>query len=200
MFFEIVRYERVYTDLKEWHQNGYQMPAPPLVKREVLLRNVINDSTIIETGTHTGDTSAILLKVANNVISIEADEELFLKASKRFFGRQKIIILKGDSKLVFPTLIPSLSGNVSFWLDGHYSGEGTFLGEEKTPIISELQSIQANLINFQKICVLVDDIRLFSPELSITEGYPSLNYLVEWALHNNLSWKIEHDIFIAKNY
>ncbi len=197
---EIVQYEKNYTDLKRWRQNRYQMPSPQFVKRQVLLRTVIINSTIIETGTHTGDTSAMLLKVAKAVISIEPDVTLFLKAQKRFLNNQKIQVLNGTSESIFPNLIPSLSGNVSFWLDGHYSGQGTYLGEKETPIILELQIIQDNLDKFNKICVLIDDIRMFTPEFSIDLGYPSLNHLVEWALNNNLSWHIEHDIFIAKNY
>jgi hypothetical protein len=197
---EIVKYEKNYTDLKRWRQNGYQMPSPQFVKRQVLLRTVIKNSTIVETGTHTGETSAMLLKVAKNVISIEPDFTLFSKAQKRFLNNPKIQILNGTSESIFPKLIQSLTGKISFWLDGHYSGEGTFLGEKETPIILELQIIQDNLNNFQEVCVLIDDVRMFTPEFSANLGYPSLNYLVEWALNNNLSWHIEHDIFIAKNF
>ena len=198
--FAFAKHEQIYTDLMRWQQDEFQMPSPPFVKRQVLLRTVVKNSTIVETGTHTGDTSAVLLKVAKNVISIEPDVELFRKATKRFFGNQKIQILNGTSESTFPSLIPSLSGDVSFWLDGHYSGEGTFMGEKETPIILELQTIQDNLKNFQKICVLIDDIRLSSSEISKTVDYPSLNYLVEWANKNKLFWHIEHDIFIAKNF
>jgi hypothetical protein len=200
VLFEIVKHKNIYTDLTRWRQDRFQMPSPPLIKRQVLLRTVIINSTIVETGTHTGDTSAILLKVAKNIISIEPDKELFRKASKRFLGNQKIQILNGTSESIFPDLIPSLSGDVSFWLDGHYSGEGTFMGEKETPIFLELQHIQENLSKFQKICVLIDDIRLFSPGISMNLDYPSLNYLVEWANNNHLFWYIEHDIFIAKNF
>ena len=85
VLFAFAKHEQIYTDLKRWWQDEFQMPSPPFVKRQVLLRTVVKNSTIVETGTHTGDTSAVLLKVAKNVISIEPDVELFRKATKRFF-------------------------------------------------------------------------------------------------------------------
>jgi hypothetical protein len=46
---------------------------------------------------------------------------------------------------------------------------------------------------------MIDDVRCFNPELIEYSSYPTLNTLVEWANQNGLSWKIEHDIFIAKS-
>jgi hypothetical protein len=42
---------------------------------------------------------------------------------------------------------------------------------------------------------MIDDIRMFENE---SLSYPGRDFLVEWALSNNLWWNIEHDIFIAK--
>jgi hypothetical protein len=39
---------------------------------------------------------------------------------------------------------------------------------------------------------------LFNPGQAGSEGYPSLDLLVDWARSNNFHWHIEHDIFVAK--
>jgi hypothetical protein len=96
-------------------------------------------------------------------------------------------------------LLPSLSGNINFWLDGHYSAGITYRGPQDTPILDELAHISNNLHRFEKVCVMVDDIRSFDSEIDEYSSYPSLNILVDWANQNGLGWHIEHDIFVAKS-
>lgn len=60
-------------------------------------------------------------------------------------------------------------------------------------------SIENNLTRYEKVAVLVDDIRCFDPAVPEYADYPDLNYLVDWARRNKLNWHIEHDIFIAKS-
>mgnify|MGYP001341303556 CR=1 FL=1 len=43
--------------------------------------------------------------------------------------------------------------------------------------------------------ILIDDVRLFNKEF---QNYPTKDFIVEWCKKNNLSWTIEHDIFILK--
>ena len=92
-------------------------------------------------------------------------------------------------------MLQKLNGNINFWLDGHYSGDITFKGEKETSIEIELQSISKNINHFNKIAVLIDDVRLFKKD----SNYPPLDILVDWARENKLNWHIEHDIFVAKN-
>lgn len=96
-------------------------------------------------------------------------------------------------------LIPRLKGNISFWLDGHYSARETYKGKQDTPITDELNEIGKNLQNLKKVVIMIDDIRCFDPSLEGFEDYPTRSYLVNWADSNNFWWTIEHDIFIAKN-
>jgi hypothetical protein len=198
--FKSVINEQHFTLFSEWEDNDFQVPAPHFIKQKIVVRNVIRNSTIIESGTHLGDTTKKLSKLSSKVISIEPDSELFLKASKRFSNNSNIKILNGTSEQILPDLLKSISGDVSFWLDGHFSGDGTFKGQLDSPIKIELFEIQKNLNDFDRICVLVDDVRCFNPKLPAYSDYPPVDFLINWANTNNFAWSIENDIFIAKNY
>jgi hypothetical protein len=183
-----------------WLARRFSAPAPGFVKRGVLQREGAKKSIWIETGTYRGETTNFLSGFALSVISIEPDPGLFDRARKRFQFCSNIKIIQGLSEHIFPNLLPTIKGDVSFWLDGHYSGGITHRGPKDCPIVDELSSIEKNIKNFSLLAVLIDDVRCFDPSLPGFAGYPTLNYLVDWATRNALRWHIEHDIFIAKNF
>lgn len=184
-----------------WAKRGFSVPAPGLVKRGCLTRHGFKDATWIETGTFWGETTNFLSKTAKRVVSIEPEPELFRKASQRFAEVKNVEIINGLSEDVFPVLLPTVQGRVNFWLDGHYSAGPTHLGPQETPIIDELKAITANMKNFEAVCVMVDDLRLFGNTASGLHdpAYPAIDVLVDWARANDLPWTIEQDIFIAKS-
>ena len=61
--------------------------------------------------------------------------------------------------------------------------------------IADIENLQKYYGKFEKINVLIDDIRLFYGNF---QNYPDKNILVDWCKENNFSWEIEHDIFICK--
>jgi hypothetical protein len=177
-----------------------QKSAKATDKQKVLLRNGLRDATWVETGTYMGDTTSILSKVAKMVYSIEPEPTLFSEAEQRFSHTSNVRIIKGLSEEVFPKLLPTISGNVCFWLDGHYSAGITFKGPQETPILDELTAIGRHISQMDKIVVLVDDVRCFDPRNPEFSAYPPVDVLVDWARKHNLTWHIEHDIFVAKNH
>lgn len=181
-----------------WKARGYAAPSPDFIKRDCVLRNGLAQSTWVETGTYLGETTKLLAEVGKRVYSIEPEPTLHARAQKLFAGRDNVEIIHGLSEDVFPTLLPKIRGDVSFWLDGHFSGGATHKGPLDTPISQELVSIGANLATMGRVAVMVDDIRLFTGETHSYGAYPTLDYLVDWARKYGLSWHIEHDIFIAK--
>ena len=185
-------------DISEWASRAYAAPSPHFIKQAVILRNNLSNATWIETGTHLGDTAAFLSLHAKFVHTIEPAPDLHKKAKERFLGLANVMVHNEISETAFPHLLPTLSGNVCFWLDGHYSGEGTFAGPNDTPLRTELKFLTENMHKYNNVAILIDDIRLCGRLHSYGE-YPSLNELVEFAIENNLNWYIEHDIFIAKS-
>jgi hypothetical protein len=177
----------------------FSSPSPPFVKKACLIREGIPHGIWIETGTYFGDTTRMLSKRAPKVVSIEPEPRLFDRAVAYFSTFPNVEIIRGTSEEVFPSLLPGLSGDINFWLDGHYSAGITFKGERDTPILAELTCITENRAHFGEICVLIDDVRCFNPAISAYADYPELDEIVNWARENKLAWHIEHDIFVAKS-
>lgn len=190
---------RLWQGFIRWGKSNYAAPSPHFIKQTVLLRNAIPSSTWVETGTYLGQTTKVLSKHGSFVHSIEPEPTLYSNAADYFKSYPNVEILNGLSEQIFPSLLPKLYGDINFWLDGHYSAGITFKGPQDTPILVELAHISANLNHFRNVCVMIDDIRCFNPELDKYSTYPSLNVLVDWANKNGLSWHIEHDIFVAKS-
>lgn len=195
-FYKRFRYGKA---LHEWQLADFDVPAPAVVKRSVLKRYSLPDATWVETGTNMGNTTAFLDQFADRIITIEPHPEVFESARKRFEDNPRVEVIKDVSENVFPDLLPKLSGNVCFWLDGHYSGEGTFQGDIDCPVREELQAITDNIANWDRVAVMVDDMRCFDPDKPGFGQYPTRGFLVEWAESHNLLWDIEHDIFIARS-
>lgn len=191
------RYLKLYRMLRDWDRRMFAAPSPAAVKHAVLLRHHIEGATWIETGTAQGNTTAVLARIATKVHTIEPHHESYKAAVQRFSETRNVEAYHGTSEEIFPKLLAKVSGTVCFWLDGHYSGGDTFQAQKDTPILNEMQEISASLDRFDRIAVLIDDIRCFDPDLPGFSDYPPLDHVVDWARENNLKWHIEHDIFVA---
>jgi hypothetical protein len=180
----------------DWEKNDYEQPSPPFIKKSVLHRFGIPTGTWVETGTFQGDTTEFLRHKAKQVFTIEPDDALCRRALNRFNNMSNVQVLRGLSEDVLPELLPQVSGDVSFWLDGHYSGGITHQGSAHTPILPELEAIAINLNHFGRVSILIDDVRLFTYNKDIE--YPHLDVLVDWARDQRMSWFIENDIFVMR--
>lgn len=186
-----------YLQMREWRGRDYQMPAPIFIKQMVLSTYGNRTGCWIETGTFLGDTTDFLAKAAKHVYSIEPSPELVARARKRFQKRTNVSVLEGLSENLLGSVLDSLRGPVSLWLDGHWSGGFTFQGPQDTPILDELQIIEERLNRFDDIRIFIDDVRCFASHGDDASPYPSRTQLVEWADKNNLKWMIVSDIFVA---
>lgn len=191
----IRRIERV-----NWEARQFAAPSPAYIKRQVLVRNGIPGAAWVESGTYLGDTTSMLAKSSRRVISIEPNQKLYERATKRFASSLNVEVIHGLSEEVFPRLLPQLHEEFNFWLDGHFSDGLTHKGPKETPIEDELRCIEMNIQNFPRLALLIDDLRCFNPTRPQYAAYPSLDFLVDWARANHLAWHIEHDIFVAKSH
>jgi hypothetical protein len=156
-----------------WMLKGSRLPPPGALKQRIIARYAgqYGLKSMIETGTHYGDMVAAMRTRFVRIDSIEIYEPLYLKALARFTGHKNIYLHLGDSEKILPTILSALAEPALFWLDAHYSGEGTGKGELETPILKELKHILAHPI--RKHVILIDDARLFVGR----DGYPSLSEL-----------------------
>ncbi len=191
--------------IKNWRKRNYNPPSPEFIKHGIIENNNLENSAWIETGTYYGETTKVLSKISKKTISIEADEELYNLAKKTLSHLKNVEIMFGKSEDILNDALLKVSNykNVCIYLDAHLCHDHikntkTF-GEEKTgtPIKKELRFIENFLNKFEKMHILIDDIRLFNDQF---QNYPKKNYLVEWCKENNFNWDIEQDIFICKKF
>ena len=193
----ILEFYQTQRSIADWKKRGFLENSPQLVKENVFLKYGIKNAAWIETGTYLGTTTKYLSNLFPHVYSIEPEPMLYASACKRFEGKN-VTLFNEVSENVFPSLLPKLTGNINFWLDGHYSAGITFKGVKDCPVEDELSAIENNFSNFDKLSILIDDVRCFLPSNVDYSDYPSIDYLVDWARRMNLCWRIEHDIFIMQ--
>ena len=183
-----------------WAIKKFNLPAPQLIKINVLARNGIKNGNWIETGTYLGDTTKFLAKKypKSLIYSLEPDKKLFQFTKLRLKRFKNVLLVNASSEEYLDKIVSKLNNSTNFWLDGHFSGDVTFKGDQISPILIELGIIEKYIKQMSSICVFIDDVRDFNNDLE--SGYPSRDLLVNWAIKNNLMWNIEFDIFIAKSH
>jgi len=117
----------------------------------------------VETGTHKGDTVQVALNRFARIYSIELCPDLASEAAMRFKNHENVSILQGDSSVVLRSICCLIDEPAFFWLDGHWSGEGTARGGKDCPLIEELECI-SNLCA-PSCTIAIDDARLFGTSL-----------------------------------
>jgi len=189
--------------LKNWRARNFSPPSPDVIKHQILMNNNLKDSLWIETGTYYGETTKLLSKISKKTISIEADKNLFETSNRILKKFKNVEILNGKSEDLLDKVISKNLNfkNVCIYLDAHLCQDHlkntkTFGNENTaTPILNELEIVSKYVSSFEKIVVLIDDIRLFKGKF---QNYPDKNTLVNWCKENNFLWEIEQDIFICK--
>jgi hypothetical protein len=131
-------------------------------------------STFIETGTLQGGTIFAMEPYFQNLITIEYSEKYYNETKNKYHGN-KINFLLGDSSKVFKYILPVISNNSIFFLDGHWSSGDTGKSEKDCPLNEEITEIN-NLFKHEAI-IIIDDIRLFghSPKTGLNEDWSDIN-------------------------
>jgi hypothetical protein len=158
--------------MRAWVDAGRPVPVPHPVKvRNILaVAELYGLKTLVETGTQAGATLAATLDYFDLLYSIEIYEPSVIAARKRFAACPKVKIVQGDSATKLPELVKTISEPILFWLDGHYSGKGTGMGDEHSPIVSEIKHI-LELRLPGRDAIIIDDARLFVGK----DGYPPID-------------------------
>jgi hypothetical protein len=144
-------------------------------------------NTFIETGTFYGQTVNYVKRYFKKTMSVEIYKPLYDYNLKAFKGIENIFLFNGDSTKRLPEMLSLSEGRCLFWLDGHFSGLGTGIGDNVSPIIEELNIIKSSAIIDH--CILIDDYRLFGNEA----GYPTIAETTKSLLSINPSYRIQID-------
>lgn len=82
--------------------------------------------TFIETGTNKGDGIKRALDAGfEKILSVEADQDLFILSRERFKRDNRVKIWLGKSYGALPEMLARIKERCVFWLDAHPSGPGT---------------------------------------------------------------------------
>jgi len=183
-----VAYRRGLIDeVRRWERNGRTGWAPRLYKQRTVrdYGRRFGVNTLIETGTCKGEMVEACRKAYRHIVSIELEDTLFARAVERFAPYPHVEILHGDSAEVLPRVLERLNERCVFWLDGHYTDEGTAKGVLETPIVQELDAILGHHVTNH--ILLIDDAREFNG----THDYPLLSDLRTYLLSRRPGWVLD---------
>ncbi len=143
--------------------------SPGFIKKLIF---TFHPDTFFETGTYDGNTTLNAAKFFDRVITVEIYKPLFDYVQPKFASHSNIHSYLGSSSKVIANIGNELRGTTLFWLDAHYSGEGTGMSdsvnsgsaEAITAIREELAAIHAAAI--EDCVILIDDIRGFGTEIA----------------------------------
>jgi hypothetical protein len=141
--------------------------------------------SLVETGTCHGDMVAAMQGHFDRVYSIELCEPFYREVCERFKGVRNVELIQGDSARVLPGIIARLDAPALFWLDGHYSGGDTALGDSITPVNEELRAIFKP--DLPAHVVLIDDARCFG----VYPEYPTIEKVREIVHASRPGWHVD---------
>jgi hypothetical protein len=152
-----------------WEKGG-RLGPPHIIKQRTLLdlARTFHTETLVETGTFLGDMIFAMKDHFKDIYSIELSEGLHQKAKSAFTKYPHIHLIAGDSSKALDHVLSSIKGRCLFWLDGHYSGGITALGDTWCPIRGEIEAIIRHPVKDHVI--LIDDSQCFDGN----HGYPTL--------------------------
>ena len=175
-----------HRQIKNWKKRNFS-PSPEFIKHQIIKNNNIQYSAWIETGTYYGGQQKFYQQISNKIVSIEADQDLYNLAKKNFLNFKNIEVMFGRSEDKLTEALEKIKAykNICIYLDAHLCHDH----------IKNIKTRKRCNTQFNKINILIDDIRLFNNKF---QNYPKKDYLVNWCEENDFDWEIEQDIFICK--
>lgn len=159
-----------HLSIRHWRANGSPAPPPHALKAHEVWAYGRNVRTLVETGTYHGAMIEAVRPWFDRIVSIELDPDLFRAAADKYAHDPGVTVLEGNSATLLAPLVADLAEPAVFWLDAHYSGDGTAFSS--VPILAELNSVLRSTSHV----VLIDDADCFNG----TDGYPTVSEVREF--------------------
>jgi hypothetical protein len=159
---------------RKWLARGRPAPPPTAIKyRNIMtMADLCGARVFVETGTLAGEMVARVLPRFDRVVSFEIFPSLAEAARRRFADEPNVRIIEGDSGALLADAIVGIGEPILFWLDAHYSGEGTGGASANSPIEAEIDIIhRTRIAAAHRDAVMIDDARCFTG----VDGYPALD-------------------------
>jgi len=177
-----------------WRLKGRPVPPPHAVKQMVIKSYAarFQPRIFVETGTYMGEMIDAVLTSFPEIISIEYAPDLAQRAKAKFSDAPHVKILQGDSGQLLPEVIAKIKEPCLFWLDSHYSGDGTAKLASETPIVKEIKAVLEH--DCPDHVVLIDDAREFVGK----NDYPTLEELRQIVCEYRRGWQMSVDADIIR--
>ncbi|MBC7864694.1 MAG: hypothetical protein IAF38_17100, partial [Bacteroidia bacterium] len=148
--------------IETWISKGRPYPPPHAIKQRAVenFREKSGYQILVETGTYKGDMMEAQKRNFRSLFSIELSEEFYNECCQKFKKDKHVHLLLGDSGTMMAEVMKKINEPAIFWLDGHYSGGNTALGNTQCPIFGEIDAI-FNEKGTDHI-LLIDDARDFN--------------------------------------
>lgn len=155
----------------------------------------------IETGS--ADGSGIQKALAagfSEIYSIELLPNWYEHCCLIFENQPNVHLFLGNSTTGLKKILSKVKKRATFWLDAHFCGQNSAIGDTHSPILEELQAISTHPIKDHTI--LIDDVRLFGqPEFD----FISLEEVISALRKINPNYQIffedgfiKNDVLVAK--
>jgi hypothetical protein len=129
---------------------------------------------MIESGTYRGVTAARCARLFEKDYTIELDKDLAAGATEYLRGCANVEVIQGDALVELPRILArSEVHDLLVFLDGHFSGGETAMGDLAEPAVEEIKALGA--FRDKVRAVVVDDFRSFGVE----KGWPSKSSLIQ---------------------
>ena len=154
------------------------------------LKETLDITTFVETGTFKGGTAAWASSHFERVITIENSKVYFDEAKAKYVHLQNTEFLFGDSREALKTILPALGELAIFWLDAHWCSLDSYGSGDQCPIIEEVDRILSTGIGH---CIFIDDARLFlspPPLPNRMDQWPAIDEIVGHIKRRNESYYI----------
>jgi hypothetical protein len=146
-------------------------------KLTLKLRDLTGARSFVETGTFRGDTALWGSGHFDSVFTIEHDRERYRSAAIRLMNVKNIHLFHGDSRFILPLVLSHVKTKAIFWLDAHWTLEGT--PDIQCPLLRELELITRRPPGD---IILIDDANYFMeppPLPEIPNYWPKLTDILE---------------------
>lgn len=152
-------------------------PPKDLIK---MVQREFSLSLFIETGTFYGSTATWASEHFDLVTTIELDDRIYEEVTSEYNDVNDIQFINGKSQEQLQEIVEEVpSEGAIYWLDAHYSGEGTAGDDYECPLIEELRAIGSS--NHEAF-VFIDDARLFlspPPQDHSPKDWPAIDEVIK---------------------
>ena len=146
-----------------WHLYSFAHVNPHSYSKFRNIKSVAHRTgakQMIETGTYLGNTAMRCSFHFDHVYTIELDGQLATQAASYLKPRPNVDVISGDALIELPKILAKPEAtDLLVFLDGHFSGGRTALGDQAEPACDEIEILAKYRDKVRAI--VIDDFRCF---------------------------------------